>query len=217
MRSIQGSIRDSNNRAVEGLVLELIPADKTGTAKWLGKRLAITDKKGEYEFINPDPGDYLVAIHKSNAPDANHPFAETYYPGTSSDAEAEHIKVKRWTHRYLRTVRLQRLKTEPVEIHVVWEDGTSPERSSLLFHNASYPNQTFIGDIAPEIKNGKGQFILPLGFTYHAQAKVDCDAVDHVESRESKLVHITSADNNMFEKELTFVIPGPACNLWQPQ
>jgi len=65
-------------------------------------------------------------------------------------------------------VRLHRLETASIVVNVMFEDGVRPASSNLLFHNPQFPVQAVIGDVAPEIENGRGSFVVPVGFQYVA-------------------------------------------------
>jgi hypothetical protein len=103
-----------------------------------------------------------------------------------------------------------------IKIEVVWPDGTRPERSNLLFHNLSYPSQAVIGDVAPQVSDGRGEFTLPEGFDYQAKAVIHCDAGEKIESRESNPAQQISVGRGTTPTALTFTIPGPPCKLWIP-
>lgn len=96
-------------------------------------------------------------------------------------------------------------------------DGTRPSRSNLLFHNRSYPGQAVIGDEAPQVDNGVGEFTLPAGFEYLAQASVQCDGERTIETRESRPVQEIAIQQGMASRGITFTIPGPRCSLWEPK
>jgi len=89
------------------------------------------------------------------------------------------------------TVGPKGLEALAIQVEVMWPDGTHPEWSNLLFHNNNYPGQAVIGDVAPGVVNGQGQFTLPVGFEYDARAAVNCDAGTKTE-HENLLQHIRS-------------------------
>jgi hypothetical protein len=100
---------------------------------------------------------------------------------------------------------------------VIWPDGTSPQRSNLSFHNRSYPSQAVIGDVAPKVDDGVGEFTLPEGFFYFARASVQCDAGRVIETRESRPVQEIEVGADATPRSLTFTMPGPPCALWTPK
>jgi hypothetical protein len=67
---------------------------------------------------------------------------------------------------------------------------------------------------APQIDNGAGEFTLPKGFEYDAVASVECDAGKVIESRESRPDQRIKVAEGFTPTEMTFVIPGPRCALW---
>ena len=70
-----------------------------------------------------------------------------------------------------------------------------------------------IGDVAPEVIDGIGEFVLPLGFEYQAAASVHCNAGDKIENRESNTIKVNTKSGS-FPREITFTLPGPTCHLW---
>jgi hypothetical protein len=215
--SVTGSLVDEDDAAIRGIEVELIPVDKTGDQRWYATHRDWTNAEGQYGFPRVEPGEYILAVQERGAPDGRHPFAGTYYPGVDAEAQADHVYVVTGTKVQLHPLRLRRIDTVSVRIEVEFEDGTRPTWSNLLFHNLSFPNQAVIGDEAPGVENGKGELTLPVGFDYYAQAKVDCDGRDRIETRESPPVQRVHIENNNFPEELRFIIPGPPCPLWSPK
>ena len=214
---LHGTMADENGRPLKGIEVEILWADKTGEARWRSKKSEWTDNKGRFSVNGLEPGEYLVAVYYYGAPDAHHPFASIFYPGVEAEGEAERVLVRPNSRAFLKQLCLRPLPLATIKVEVIWPDGTRPKRSNLLFHNLSYPSQAVIGDVAPQIENGTGEFTLPEGFDYTAAAQVDCDAGKVVESRESRPVHKIRVGGTTTPRELTFVIPGPPCTLWRPK
>ncbi|MGA2484189.1 MAG: carboxypeptidase-like regulatory domain-containing protein [Candidatus Acidiferrales bacterium] len=214
---VHGTVADESDKPLRGIEVEFVPAYKTGDARWYATRHEWTDEQGKYNFNQLEPGEYFLAVHRDGAPDVDHPFATGYYPGVADETAASRVIVTASLRTNLDTLRLHKLEVATISVTIVWPDGTRPERSNLLFHNISYPRQAVIGDVAPQVDNGKGEFTLPKGFEYDAQAKVDCDAGKVIESRESRPVQRINVADGFAPAELTFVIPGPPCALWKPQ
>jgi hypothetical protein len=213
---IHGSLIDDEGKPVQGLQVELIPADKTGDAQLDDTKHAWSDKSGEYEFQNIPAGDYFVGVHVNGAPDGEYPFAKVYYPGVAADGDAERVHVEGNHNVSLKWMRLRRLETLTLDLKIVWEDGESVERGNLLFYNTSYPHQGVIGDVAPQFDAGHAQFELPVGFEYYARAKVDCDAGTTIKTIESRPIQELRLNENFRGAGLTFVIPVAKCTLWTP-
>lgn len=214
---VHGVVVDENGKAVGGVKVDLIPTFKTGDAQWYATLHVWTDKMGRYNFNRVEVGEYLVAVHRDDAPDAEYPFATSFYPGVEAEQDAGHLAIKASSETVLGAFRLKRLEVATIAITVIWEDGTRPMRSNLLFHNPSYPQQGVIGDVAPEVHDGSGQFSVPKGFEYYARAKVDCEAGSVIETRESRPVQLVKIADGFTPKELIFVLPGPPCKLWAPR
>jgi hypothetical protein len=139
--TVHGSLLDESDVPVVGIEVEFFPADKTKELQWVATHHAWADKHGEYTFGNVEPGEYFLAVHKEGAPDEAYPFATAYYPGTADDGKAEHIFVVGSALTDLHPLRLHRIETVTIDVHVIWDDGTPVERGNLLFHNLIYPHQ----------------------------------------------------------------------------
>jgi hypothetical protein len=213
---VHGSLVDEEGEPVRALEVELIPADKTGDARWNLTEFAWSDKSGEYQFGNTPAGEYFVGVHVNDAPDGDHPFATTFYPGVDAENDAERVYVGESGDIFLKWMRLQRLETLTLDLKIQWEDGELVERGNLLFYNPSFPHQGVVGNVAPQFDAGRAQFTLPIGFEYYARAKVDCDAGATIKTIESRPIQRLRLDGNYRANELTFVIPSPKCTLWTP-
>jgi hypothetical protein len=213
---ISGIVVDSSGKPIKGIGVELIPCDKKNITPWNEIEWDWTNGRGFYQFKNIDPGNYMLAVNKNDAPDGDHPFAKAFYPGTADIAKAAKIMVISMSDIHLKPLSLRELPTVKIKVRVAWADGTVPTSSNLSFHNQNYPYQAVIGDVAPEVKNGEGEFILPLGFEYQAVAAVECDAGETIQKRESPPIQF-DAKSESFPNEIVFTIPGPACRLWSPQ
>jgi hypothetical protein len=214
--SVTGSLVDENNTAIRGIEVRLIPLDKTGDRQWYATQTDWTNAEGRYEFPRAEHGEYILAVQKRAAPDGQHPFGGTYYPGVDAEEQADHVYVATGTSLELHPLRLRRIETVTLRIEVEFEDGTRPLWSNLLFNNLTFPDQAVIGDVAPGVENGKGEMILPVGFDYDARAKVDCAGSDRIETRESRPIQRIHIENSDFPEELRFTIPGQPCPLWSP-
>jgi hypothetical protein len=214
---VHGTVADENGKPVKGIEVEVLPADKTAEARWSSRKYQWTDSNGRYSVNELQPGEYLVAVHYYNAPNARQPFATTFYPRAEAESNAERVVVRPNSRAILKQLRLRSLPLATIEIEVLWSDGTRPKRSNLLFHNLSYPSQAVIGDVAPQVDDGRGDFTLPEGFGYDARATVQCDAGDVIESRESSPVQQIAVGAGTTPRKLTFTIPGPPCKSWRPR
>ncbi|MGO9212068.1 MAG: carboxypeptidase-like regulatory domain-containing protein [Terriglobales bacterium] len=216
--SVRGVLVDESDSPIGGLEVELIPVVKTGDERWYeGTLHSWTNAQGEYRFPRVDPGEYFVAVQKRGAPDGRHPFAGAYYPGVDDESSADRVLVIASSPTELHPIRLRRVETVTLKINVAFEDGSHPAWSNLLFHNSSFPHSGIIGNEAPGVENGQGQITLPKGFEYYARAKVDCNDGPRIETRESRPIQRIMIEDGSTPEELTFVIPGPPCQLWSPK
>jgi len=215
--SVTGSLVDDSGASIGGIEVELMPLDEIGDRRWYATKHYWTDAGGQYVFSRVEPGEYIVAMQMRGAPDGRHPFAGTYYPGVDAESDADRIYVVTGSALELHPVRLMRVATVTLQVNVEFDDGTRPNWSNLLFHNLSFTRQAVIGDEAPGVENGKGEFTLPLGYDYYARAKVDCGGGPRIETRESRPVQRLHVVNGSLPDELTFIIPGSPCPLWSPK
>ena len=214
---IHGTIADPIGKPLQSIRVELLPAENSGDARRYSRLPEWTDNAGRYSFDQLEPGRYLVAVHYNDAPDSAEPLATALYPGVETESGAERIAVNAASRVMLGQLRLRSLSLATISVEVVWPDGSRPKRSNLLFHNLSYPHQAVIGDVAPEVLDGRGAIRLPEGFDYYARAKVDCDAGTTIESRESRPVQQIKVGGGVTPQKLVFTIPGPPCKLWVPE
>jgi hypothetical protein len=214
---VHGTVVDESGKPISHIEVDLIPIHKTGDARLYGTHSESTDDQGRYNLNRMTPGEYLLganAFSAFGAPDAEHPFATAYYPAAENESEAVAVTVVRSSPLRLSPLRLRKLGVTTIKINVLWADGARPERSNILFQNTLYP---YHGGTAPQIDNGAGEFTLPTGFEYDAAASVECDAGKVIESRWSKPDQRIKVADGVTPAEMTFVIPGPPCTLWEPK
>lgn len=68
---------------------------------------------------------------------------------------------------------------------------------------------------SPQVDNGIGKITLPKGFEYEINASVECNGLKVIERRESRPYQRISVAEGSMPTELTFVLPGPPCVLWE--
>jgi hypothetical protein len=212
---VHGTVTDQAGKALKGIQVEVLPAEKTGEHRWYATKSEWTDAKGRYSLNEIEPGEYLIGVHYYDAPDARRPYPTTFYPGLEVEASATRVLVVANAPTLLNQFRLRPLTLANIKVEVVWPDGTKPKWSNLLFHNRSYPSQAVIGNEAPQVDDGIGDFTLPEGFVYSAQAAVRCDAGKIIETRESQPAQTVDVSAGITPQKLTFTIPGPPCVLWR--
>lgn len=216
--ALSGTVVDENNVPIYAIEVTLTPVGGTAAAanESSDNLKDWTEKDGAYEFVRLKPGEYILGVGAHGAPTGERPFRTSYYPGTDRKESSEPVRVQGNLKIELQPLRLKRLQTATIKIHVKWEDGTPVERSNLLFHNLSFPDQGVIGDEAPQITNGEGEFVVPLGFEYYARAGVWCDGGTKIDMRESRPVQQLRIDATHIPQELTFVMHSSPCKLWTP-
>ncbi|HEY6970039.1 MAG TPA: carboxypeptidase-like regulatory domain-containing protein [Candidatus Angelobacter sp.] len=215
--ALEGNIVDPEGKPVYAIEVSLIPVNKSNDERWYGTYRKWTNKEGRYEFKRVTPGHYVLGAHAEGAPDGKLPFATMYYPEAREEALATVLSIEKSKISQLTLMRLRRVETAIIKVHVVWQDGSQVARSNLLFHNLSYPDQAVIGDEAPFINGGELQFVVPKGFEYYARAKVDCDAGKTIETIESRPVQRIKVADGFTPQEMTFVIPSLPCKFWEPK
>jgi len=214
---VHGTVVDESGKPISHIEVDLIPIHKTGDARWYGTHSEWTDEQGRYNLNRMEAGEYFLganAFSSFGAPDAERPFATTYYPAAEDESGAVPVTIDRSSPLRLPPLRLGKLEVATIKINVLWSDGTRPERSNIYFQNTLYPRH---GGSAPQIDNGRGEFTLPKGFEYDAVASVECDAGKVIESRESRPDQRIKIADGFTPAEITFVVPGPRCALWKPK
>ena len=206
---------DDRGTPVSKARIELIPLELESRRFFRFELHQWTNVRGEYAMNGVAPGQYLVSIHKHAAPTNEVPLVGVFYPGVDDEDAAERISIYADNTTPLLPVKLRRLDTTTVLVNVMFEDGTRPARSNLSFHNPQFPHQAVIGNEAPEVEGGRGSFTLPVGFEYIARAAVRCDAGSRIETRESRPIQHVDIVQQLTPLELTFVIAGDACRLWE--
>jgi hypothetical protein len=212
---VHGTVTDEGDKPVGHIEVNLIPTFKTGTARWHGTKSEWTDEQGRYNFNRTEIGKYLLAVNSFEAsagPDEERPFATMYYRGAEDEAGAEAVITSQSSATNLSALRTRRLEVTTINVSVAWDDGTRPERSNIVVRNTRY-----FGLLANshQVDNGSGKVALPMGFEYEANASVQCDGGKVIEQRESKPYQQIRVADGFTPKVLTFVLPGPACVLWQ--
>ncbi|HKD82121.1 MAG TPA: carboxypeptidase-like regulatory domain-containing protein [Candidatus Angelobacter sp.] len=215
---LSGKVVDERDTPVHAIDVTLVPIGETAAeVDESGEQLEEwTNKDGVFEFFRLKPGEYILGVGARGAPTGERPFMASYYPGTEHKKFSEPVRVQGNLKIELRPLRLRRLQTATIKIHVRWQDGTPVERSNLLFSNPSFP-QAVIGGTAPEITNGEGEFVVPLGFDYYARAGVWCKGEGQIDMRESRPVQHLRIDQTHIPQELTFVLQSQPCKFWTPR
>ncbi len=157
----------------------------------------------------------MIAVNHRNAPFERQPYWPTFYPGREKEDDAERVTITANSRAFLGSLSLRSVSLASIKIMVRWGDATKPTRANVMFHNVSFPNQAVIGDVAPQIDDGAGEFMAPFGFDYTVKANVQCDAGNVIEPRESPPQSLSIDDMNHL-RSLTLTLPGPPCKLWHP-
>lgn len=213
---VHGTVTDENEKPIGRIEVNLIPTFEVGNARWYGTKSEWTDEQGRYNFNRMESGKYILAVNSFEAspgPDEERPFATRYYRGAGDELAAESVIVRQPFATNLDTLRLPRLKgATTIGVRVVWEDGTRPERSNIALHNTRYSE---MHSPLKQVDNGAGRVDLLEGFEYEVNASVECDGGKVIEQRESKPVQRINTAVGSAPKEVTFVLPGPRCVLWE--
>ena len=157
--AVYGKVVDDHNQPIYAIQVDILPLDKTNhpeDERWYARLSDWTNRDGTYKFSQLKPGEYFLSVGSQSAPTGKRPFAATYYPGTDLEKFSEPIHVQGNAEIELRPLRLRRLPTHAIKIHVRWQNGTPVARSNLLFYNPSFPHDGVIGGEAPGISTVKG-------------------------------------------------------------
>jgi hypothetical protein len=122
------------------------------------------------------------------------------------------VRIERSAALYLTPIRLHKLDMATLKINVLWSDGTRPQRRNLYFKNLLYPHQAVT---APQIDNGVGSTGFPWDSNTSLLLQLRAGGTT-IESRESLPYQWVKAAVGQIPADVTFVIHGPLCLLWEP-
>ena len=207
-----GTIMGESSEPLDGIDVELTPANKSRDARRTQMRVVATDKLGRYNFNSIEPGEYVVSVHAYLAPKIGRPFATVYYPGVEAEAAAERVTIKASSRTNLNALRLRKLEFGTIKMKVLWSNGASPERSDVCLENVQNINQEWI---CVQVDKGDGELTLPKGTEHEAVAWVQCDVNKSIESRKSMPAQRIKLERDLASPDLTFVVQGAPCTLWE--
>ena len=172
---ISGRIMDIEGLPVKKAKLVLLTADAQGTLSMRDEAGMdyVDDQQGRFEIGQVAPGEYVLGMNLTFAPDAESPYPPTYYPGVTERAEATTIKVGLGEHVKDLVLRLPpKLVERTVQGVVVWPDGSPAVGAEVYLADVNHPGYTVTG--WEHKTDMQGRFTLPglNGLTYwvHANA-----------------------------------------------
>jgi len=120
---VSGKVVDAAGEPAKEVQVNLLSGEKgdeKGDAYWW----TWTDIEGNYEFVNVQPGSYLLGFNLKWAPDKDDPYPKTFYPGVKTRAEASLITVGEGEKLKGYDMTLPpRLTERKLKVEVVWPDG----------------------------------------------------------------------------------------------
>jgi hypothetical protein len=209
---VHGTVIDAEGKPVNALYVDLVPANASSDIKRWSTASEQTDAQGRFNLNRKSPGKYFVAVHSFTgyfAPTSELPYTTVYFPNGMDEAGAGKVEIVEAKETNLSPMKVRRIPVVTLNVRVTWEDGTRPETSGIWFANTLYPNS---GGIEPEIKWGIGQYSLPEGFEYNAQASLDCAKESVSERRRLSPIQRIKIEPGNVPKEVVFIIKGPVCS-----
>jgi hypothetical protein len=146
---IVGRVVDENGDPVSNMQ---VGALKAGTGSDNSYQSVNADEFGRYRLFHLTPGDYVLLVRPSGGGDAlplgrgqSLGFVETYYPGTSSRAEARRVRVRAGQETAAGDFQLTRARMLNITGVVVDSHGTPASRTLIaLNHKNDFSGSTGI-------------------------------------------------------------------------
>jgi hypothetical protein len=116
---VSGKVVDAAGEPVKEVQVNLLSGENAD-AYWY----TWTDTEGHYDFVNVQPGTYLLGFNLKWAPDKNDPYPKTFYPGVKTRSEASLLTVGEGEKLKGYDMTLPpRLTERQLKVEVVWPDG----------------------------------------------------------------------------------------------
>ena len=173
---ITGQVLDAEGRPVPKAKVVLISPKAEGPLTMrdeVSTDYIREENQGRFEFGQVPPGEYLLGLNVTFSPDAEEPYAPTYYPGVSDRALATVIKVGLGQKLKDYVLRLPpRLTERTVQGFVVWPDGTPARDAEVYLADREHPGWIANGTTKTD---AQGSFTLTGydGITYWVLASAD--------------------------------------------
>jgi hypothetical protein len=212
---VHGTATDENQEPVAHVEINLIPRFKFGDARRFGTKNEWTDEQGRFNFDSTEKGEYTLAVNPfdmSAGPMEEEPFDTRYYPDAEGEVGAEPVTVNYSSATNLYPLKLRKSKFMTIEVSVEWEDGSRPKRSDIFVQNTRYWG--LLGGFE-EIEYGVGKISLAQGFEYVANAQVECVGRNGPEHRLAKPSPMFKVAAGQTPTNLSLVLLGAPCVLWE--
>jgi hypothetical protein len=133
---IAGRVLDAKGRPVPDMKVDLIVEEKATDLRGLW---AITDKEGRYELKWMPPGNYVLGVRLSDAPDAGFPYPHFYFPGVATREQAAVIHMDEGQRMRDYDLHLPPpLLKRTIEGTVWWPDGRPAAGATVLLEDDEY-------------------------------------------------------------------------------
>ncbi len=141
---ITGRIFGEEGKPVSGIKIDLVLADPSlENPRQRLISIGQSDKEGKYEIKWIDPGDYYLGINLSWAPEIDHPYRRTYYPGFNNMAQAKVITVGRGSKLGgYDFVLPQRMAERVIHGTVAWGDGRPASDVTVTYAPFGYEGES---------------------------------------------------------------------------
>jgi hypothetical protein len=121
---ISGKVLDSEGAPVSNQMVYLYPATAGQEFSSGGYEYARTDEEGNYTFTELREGRYWLGINLGRMPEADSPYAMTFYPGEQDRKKAAAIILNQGQKLSKRDIRLgPALVEREITGNIVWPDG----------------------------------------------------------------------------------------------
>jgi Tissue inhibitor of metalloproteinase. len=171
---ISGRVMEPEGRRLPKVMVELIPVEASDKVSWTRTDNTYADEQGAFELSEVAPGRYLLGINIGRSPDAETPYARTFYPGVTDRSQATVIEIGLGQKFEDMDIQLpMKLVERTVSGQVVWPDGSPAVKVDINLEDINHPGWCVNGCEVETDNNGRFTLRGFEGYTYKLQALSD--------------------------------------------
>jgi carboxypeptidase family protein len=140
--SISGRVSYPDGMPVVKADVAIVRADEKVSSLKTQVRSATTNNEGRFILEGVPPGNYVLGVNITVAPDKDSPYRPTWYPDASMRQAAEIIEVGKGQKLSGRDLLIpSRLAVRTIEGTVIWPDGRSAAKAYIYLSPSAQPGQ----------------------------------------------------------------------------
>jgi hypothetical protein len=156
--SISGRVTDSDGKPVAKADIAIVRADEKVSSLKTQVRSATTNNEGRFILEGVPPGNYVLGVNITVAPDKDSPYRPTWYPDAPMRQAAEIIEVGPGQKLSGRDFLIsRRLAERTIEGTVIWPDGRPAAKAYVKLSPSAQPRQG-TGGLRTIRTDNKGHF-----------------------------------------------------------